>query len=138
MNHLLSIYCNFIPFMIILIAKYFFHVHFVFIEELTFYYSMALFNFTCGYHWSLAVTSIEMKARMAAILFCFISVIPSFIFQQGNIKTAGLILIVLLILQLIIEARSDIEESMPLLYKVARFLLTLLMMITIMSVLVLS
>jgi hypothetical protein len=129
-NNLTSIYLGCLPFLALLLNHYLGYVAHPVLPVLCFYYSMAIFNFICGYHWSLSMTLISAQARIASLALSFLSVIPALFFYNKHHQIASFILITFVLGQLIVDTRSDISSSIPVSYRVARFIASSTLIVT--------
>ena len=127
MHNLKIIYLGALPYAFLIANSIFNWVDVNHLEDITFFYTHAIINFVCGYHWTLTFTAITNQARVASVIISLISVIFGLIFLQGRIFIAGLGLVFLAITQLILDFKSDIAGSIPMSYKIARLFASLLM-----------
>jgi hypothetical protein len=124
MSNLLSIYLGSLPFFVVILTSYLNLASHHLIKIMTFYYSLAIFNFVCGYHWTLSITVITARARLYALVLSLLGLIPALLFHQGHQHMAILFLGILALAQFLIDLKSDISNSIPFSYKIARLFAT--------------
>jgi hypothetical protein len=134
MSHLILIYMGCIPFTLLFLAHYLGLIHYVIIQKIIFCYSYAIVNFVCGYHWTLSFTVITNQTKNLSVLFSLLSVFIALFFGSSHQSIASALLAFIIIGQYVIDIKSDIAHSIPVVYKVARLVAT----VTIVSSLIFS
>jgi hypothetical protein len=138
MSHLILIYMGCLPFVLLCLAHYAAVIHPVVIQKIIFYYSYSILNFVCGYHWTLSLTVITHQAKNLSVLFSLSSVVIAMLFGSSQESIASVLLAFLIIGQYVIDIKSDIAHSIPVLYKVARLVATLTIVLSLIFSMMLS
>ncbi|NBX72664.1 DUF3429 family protein [bacterium] len=138
MSHLILIYMGCLPFVLLCLAHYAAVIHPVVIQKIIFYYSYSILNFVCGYHWTLSLTVITHQAKNLSVLFSLSSVMIAMLFGSSQESIASVLLAFLIIGQYVIDIKSDIAHSIPVLYKVARLVATLTIVLSLIFSMMLS
>ncbi|NBW58193.1 DUF3429 family protein, partial [bacterium] len=127
-----------LPFVLLCLAHYAAVIHPVVIQKIIFYYSYSILNFVCGYHWTLSLTVITHQAKNLSVLFSLSSVMIAMLFGSSQESIASVLLAFLIIGQYVIDIKSDIAHSIPVLYKVARLVATLTIVLSLIFSMMLS
>ncbi len=120
MTNLQVLYYAMSPFYIAIACSFFGVSISAIVDLLLFIHAVNMLNWVCGYHWGLAMQSIQTQTRIASSLLTLMSVWTLYTYIEGQHPVAQYLLSVLLIFQLYGDFRSDITYSMSPHIKLAR------------------
>ncbi len=90
------------------------------VHVLLFFHSVNMLNWVCGYHWTLAMQSIQTQTRISSGLLTLMSLWATYTYIEGQQHIAQYLMSVLLVFQLYGDFRSDVTYIISPHVKLAR------------------